>query len=318
MPPPQPYDRAPSPEFLKHLRAAGILESLLSLVEEKTGGVGLDVHFRRDDEVHVYCGMTRILVAKFLWGRGVRITAHRTYATQACARDLFRTWRVGESGFSRALRTYVHGVKVGARWTKAEGAIQMWWSRVSEPWVPIDREVVLEGQADALAFPRVRAALADLTAIAANNGWAAPAPGATELDQLGVDSCGRLVLIELKDASRSTAALYYAPFQLLQSIWVWHDAFDAVRDGVDALIGARINAGLTPPVPRLSGNIRPVVGFGRDLRSPEARRRFGLVLPVVNKHLPDGVPDIEVWGHSGVELRQVGRARARVGGDVGY
>ena len=317
MPPPQPYDRAPSPEFLKHLRLAGILKPLLSLAKEKTGGVGLDVHFRRNDEVHVYCGMTRILIAKFLRGRGVRITAHRTYATQACAHGLFRTWRVGESGFSRALTTYVHGVSVGTRWTKAEGAIQMQWSRVTEPWVPIDREVVLEGQADALAFPRVRAALADLTAIAANNGWAAPTPGATELDQLGVDTCGRLVLIELKDASKSTAALYYAPFQLLQSIWVWHDAFDAVRDGVQALISARIDAGLTPPAPRLSGNIRAVVGFGRDVRSPRVRRRHGLVLTAVNKHLPNGVSDIEVWEHSGVELRQVGTARARVGGDAG-
>ncbi len=317
MSPPRPYDRAPSPEYLKHLRLAGILEPLLSLDKERTGELGLDLHFRRNDEIHVYCGMTRILIAKFLRSRGVRITAHRTYATQACARDLFRTWHVGESGFSRALSTYVHGVKVSARWTKAEGAIQMQWSRVSEPWVPIDREVVLEGQADALAFPRVRAALADLTAIAASNGWAAPAPGATELDQLGVDSCGRLVLIELKDASKSTAGLYYAPFQLLQSIWEWHDAFDAVLDGVQALISARIDAGLTRPVPRLSGDIRAVVGFGRDLRSPKVRRRQGVVLTVVNKHLPSGVSDIEIWEHSGVQLRQVGQAGAGEGGDAG-
>ena len=192
----------------------------------------------------------------------------------------------------------------------------MQWSRVSEPWVPIDREVVLEGQDDALAFPRVRAALADLTAIAASNGWAAPAPGATELDQLGVDSCGRLVLIELKDASKSTASLYYAPFQLLQSIWVWHDAFDAVLDGVQALISARIDAGLTRPIPRLSGDIRAVVGFGRDLRSPKVRRRQGVVLTVVNRHLPDGAPDIEMWEHSGVQLRQVGQAGAGDGRDA--
>lgn len=318
MSPPQPYDRAPSPEFLKHLRTTGTLEPLLSLAKEKTGGVGLDLHFRRNDEIHVYCGMTRILTANFLWGRGVRITAHRTYATQACARDLFRTWHVGESGFSRALTNYVHGVKIGARWTKAEGEIQMQWSRVSKPWIPIDREVVLEGQADALAFPEVRAALADLRAIAANNGWAAPTPGATELDQLGVDSWGRLVLIELKDASKSTASLYYAPFQLLQSTWVWHEAFDAVREGVQALINARIDVGLALPVPRLSGDVRAVVGFGRDARSPEVRRRYDVVLKVVNKHLPGGVPDIEVWEHSGAELRQVGQAGAGEGGGAGY
>ena len=318
MPPAHPYDRAPSPELLRLLGPKGLLEPLLSLAKEENGGVGLDLHFRRNDEMHVYCGMTRILTAKFLRGRGVRITAHRAYATQACAGDLFRTWRVGESGFSRALTTYVHGVRISANWTEAEGAIQMQWSRVTTPWVPIDREVVLEGQADALAFPRVRAALSDLTAIAANNGWAAPAPGATELDQLAVDSSGRLVLIELKDASKSTAALYYASFQLLQAIWVWHDAFDVARDGVCALISARTDVGLAPPVPHLSGDIRAVVGFGRDVRSPEVRRRYDIVLKVVNKHLPGQVPEIEVWEHSGTELQHVGQAGTGECGNAGY
>ena len=305
MPTPRPYDRAPSPELLKHLRPNGLLEPLLSLANESTGGVGLDLHFRCNDEIHVYCGMTRILMAKCLWGRDVRITAHRTYASQSCARDLFRTWRVGEPGFSQALMTYVRGVQVGTRWTKAEGAIQMQWSRVRKPWIPFDREVVLEGQADASAFPKVAAALADLTAVAASHGWAAPKPGATELDQLGVDTCGRLVLIELKDASKSAADLYYAPFQLMQSMWVWHDALDAVRDGAQALIDARVSVGLTPCVPRICGDIRAVVGFGHDVRSPEVRRRYGVVLNVVNEHLPRGVPAIEVWEHTGIGLRQV-------------
>ena len=317
MPTTPAYDRAPSPELLKHVRPNGLLAPLLSIVGESVGGVGLDVHFRRNDEVHVYCGMTRILAAKYLRGRGVRITADATYACQPCARSLFRTWRVGEPGLCRALTTYVRDVKVGSRWTKAEGAIQMQWSRVRRPWIPIDREVVLEGQANATAFPQVTAAFADLAAIAARNGWAAPKPGSTELDQIGVDPCGRLVLIELKDASKSSADLYYAPFQLLQSIWVWHDCLDAVRDGVQALIRARVDVGLTPPVQRLTGDIRPVVGFGRDHRSPEARRRHDVVLSVVNKHLPSGVCNIEVWEHSGVELRQVGQAGVREDGDAG-
>ena len=113
------------------------------------------------------------------------------------------------------------------------------------------------------------------------------------------------MLIELKDASKSSADLYYAPLQLLQSIWVWHDAFGAVRDGVEALINARIDVGLAPPVPPLSGGFRAVVGFGRDVRTPEVRRRYGVVLEIANKHLPAGVPDIEVWEHSGVDLRRV-------------
>ena len=91
MSPPRPYNRAPSPEFLKHLGPTGILEPLLLLAKKKSGGVGLDLHFRRNDEIHVYYGMTRILTGKFRWGRGVRITVHRRYATQTCARDLICT-----------------------------------------------------------------------------------------------------------------------------------------------------------------------------------------------------------------------------------
>ena len=250
MPTTQPYDRAPSPELQQLLRRGGFLESLLSLVNENTGGVGLDVHLRRNDEVHVYCGMTRLITAQALRGGNVKLTAHRTYTSQPCAKGLFKTWRAGEPGFGQALAAYLHGVQVGPRWTKAEGAIQMQWSRVREPWVPVDREVVLERQAQATAFPEVRSALANLKTIATSNKWEAPKAGSVELDQLAVDSRGRLVLIELKDASKRTGDMYYAPFQLLQYVWVWYDALDAVRDGVQALIDARFDVGLTPRVPR--------------------------------------------------------------------
>lgn len=305
MPTTQPYDRAPSPELQQLLRRGGFLESLLSLVNENTGGVGLDVHLRRNDEVHVYCGMTRLITAQALRGGNVKLTAHRTYTSQPCAKGLFKTWRAGEPGFGQALAAYLHGVQVGPRWTKAEGAIQMQWSRVREPWVPVDREVVLERQAQATAFPEVRSALANLKTIATSNKWEAPKAGSVELDQLAVDSRGRLVLIELKDASKRTGDMYYAPFQLLQYVWVWYDALDAVRDGVQALIDARFDVGLTPRVPRLSGGLRPVIGFGRDDRSPEVKRRYDVVLKVVNKHLPRGVPKVETWEHTGARLRQV-------------
>ena len=306
MAPTQPYDRAPSPKLQRLLCRGGLLEPLLTFSNEKTGGVGLDVHLRRNDEVHVYCGMTRVLTARSLRDGDVKITAHRTYISQSCARDLFRTWRAGESGFDRALTTYVRGVKVGPRWTKAEGAVQMQWSRVRKPWTPFDREVVLEHQADAASFPKVSSAIVALTNIARRNGWAAPKAGSVELDQLAVDSRGRLVLIELKDASKSTADLYYAPFQLLQYVWVWHDALDSVRDGVQALLDARVEVGLTPRAPRIGGGIRAVVGFGRDARSPEVKRRHDVVLNVVNKHLPRGVGNVELWEHTGGKPRQVG------------
>ncbi len=302
---PAPYDRAPSPQLRRLLQPKGLLAPLLSLGDENTGGVALDVHCRRNDEVHVYCGMTRLITSQALWGGDVTLTAHRTYTAQACAQGLFRTWRAGETGLSSALTTYVRGVKVGSRWTKAEGAIQMQWSRVQKPWLPIDREVVLAHQVEAAALPTVRSAHRALSAVARGSRWAAPPAGGTKLDQLAVDSRGRLVLIELKDASKSSADLYYAPLQLLYYVWIWHGAFDDVRDGVQALIGARVDAGLMPRVRRLCDGMRAVVGFGRDVRSPEVKRRYGVVLEIVYQHLPRGVGDVELWELTGRRLRQV-------------
>ena len=306
MPTIRPYDRAPSPELQKLLQRGEFLEPLLSLANENTAGVGLDVHFRRNDEIHVYCGMTRLITAQALWGGDVKVAAHKTYASQSCAKDLFRTWRTGETGLNKALTTYIRSVKIGPRWTKAEGAVQMQWSRVHKPWVPIDREVVLERQAEAMSFPKVRLAFGELTKIAKRDRWEAPKAGSVELDQLAVDSRGHLVLIELKDASKRTGDVYYAPFQLLQYVWVWHDALDLVRDGVQALIEARVAVGLTPRVRGISGGIRPVIGFGRDLRSPEVKRRYEIALKIANNCLPRCVPKIELWEHTGSRLRQVG------------
>ena len=119
-----------------------------------------------------------------------------------------------------------------------------------------------------------------------------------EVDQLAIDREGRLAVIELKDAAAAAQNAYYAPLQLLQYVWEWHEAL-AVEDvltGVQALIDARVELGLTPrSVPRLTGGIRPVVGFGPDRRSDEVKRRYRDVLEVVNRHLLRHVPRIETW-----------------------
>ena len=125
--------------------------------------------------------------------------------------------------------------------------------------------------------------------------WAKPSKGGKELDQLAVDPAGRLVLIELKDGSKRSE-VYYAPFQLLQYVWEWHAALGAVWSDLQKLIGARVALGLAPQdAPRLNGGIRAVVGFGRDTRSDEVKRRYRKVLDVANEHLPPGVGPIETW-----------------------
>ena len=187
-----------------------------------------------------------------------------------------------------------------------EGHVQLRWSRVLQPWVPFDREARLNYRSkrhreESKVFPEVKDASNELTRLynrqtEAEERWSKPKVTGAKLDQLAVDEKGRLVLLELKDASKHNAEVYYSPFQLLQYVWEWHSALEAVRNDLQAIIDSRIAVGLTPPdTPSLTGGIRAAVGFGLDKRSLEVKRRYGKVLEVVNQHLPNRVGPIETW-----------------------
>ena len=300
------YDRAPSQELQELLSPGRLLASLVELASREVSGHHHDVQLRVNDEVHVYRGHARLVTAKRLASGGVNLTAHHTYANQPCAKGLFRRWQVDETGFRDALNQYLSTVKVGQSWIIGEGTVQEQWSQVREPWIPFDREGVLGGCHERGSdFPALVAAHSDVNDLARSNGWPLPkAKGMSidqkaegmSIDQLAIDPQGRLVLLELKDASKTNAEVYYSPFQLLQYVWEWHGALEAVRNGLQAVINARVAVGLTPQgVPLLTGGIRASVGFGPDRRSPEMKRRYEMVLEVVNRHLPEGMGPIETW-----------------------
>ena len=193
-------------------------------------------------------------------------------------------------------------MKVAERHTGHEGWVQSHWSRVSGPWTHFDREAVLgcvspEGPNRAREYDYVLAALAELSG---RNDWSRRLPraggGRSEVDQLAVDTEGRLVLIELKSTSGGADGIYCSPLQLLGYLCEWHAAPGAVLGDVQALIDARIELRLTVgPAPRLSGGLRGVIGFGRDTRSKRLKLLYETVLSVVNGHLPDDIPPIETW-----------------------
>ncbi len=297
------YERTPSPELRALLAPGGFLAPLIDLRDRKIASLFLDVHLRANDEVHVYCGLARLMNVRRNRSGTVRVSAHRTFSRQGCAKELLRTWKVSESeGFRKALDTYLRGVKVDPRHTAGEGEVQSMWASVTEPWIPFDREAVLGGQGR--EHERVEAARIALEDLAASQGkssgrrdsWSAPPAKGREVDQVAVDPEGRLVLLELKDAKAGNAPVYYAPFQLLQYGWDWHEALECVRSRLQDLIDARVELGLTPgTIPRLTGGIRAAVCFANDNRTEEVRRRYEMVVEEVNKHLPPCVPRIETW-----------------------
>ena len=243
------YDRAPSEELRALLFPVGFLEPLVGLTSRKINCLELDVHLRVNDEVQVYCGLTRILNVRRNRNGTVSVSAHQTYSRQDCAKAILRRWHTDEvDEFRRALAAYVDCVKVAKRHTDAEGAVQSTWSRVVSPWVPFDREAVLsygteQGPRAPREFKQVKQACSELEAIAEAHTWAKPPTAGREVDQLAVDLEGRLVIAELKDASASSASVFYTPFQLLHYVWEWHNALESVRSGLQNLVDARVELG---------------------------------------------------------------------------
>ena len=130
--------------------------------------------------------------------------------------------------------------------------------------------------------------------------WAEPKEQSTErqIDQLGIDKDGNLVLVELKDGnSGNSASIFYAPLQLLGYVYEWHSAFcnERTRAQMNDLIRARQILGLMPEGGLLTGGVRAAICFGNDIRSVEVKRRFYEALGVVNSHLPQGVQPVETW-----------------------
>ena len=304
------YGRLPSEGMRTILSPDGFLAPLLELSGKTVQGLHLDVHLRGNDEVHVYCGLTRILRVRRNRNGTVTVSAHQAYSQQGCAGALLRRWNTSEAEeFRESLDTYVQGVKVDQRHTGREGRIQAAWSRITDPWIPFDREAVLgyltkEESTRARDAWQIAQAGNELEALAESqrkspgqrDGWAMPGEGGREVDQLAVDSEGRLVLVELKSASATPSAIYYSPYQLLQYVWEWHRALESVLVQVQQLIDVRVELGMTPRSDtRLIGGLRAAVCFDHDTVSEEVRTRYERVLEVVNGYLPEGVPAIETW-----------------------
>lgn len=282
------------------LEPGRILSPLLA--RHVVAGLPLDVHLREGDHIHAYCGLTRLVDAWRSGGR-VRVAAHHTYSRQACAGDLFRAWAPDEAGFGDTLASYLAGVAVKPALVRGEGAVQAAWAAVRAPCVPFDREAVL-GYGDTTAqtkgrdFPAVAAAKDEIEPVRIAGRWAPMPEGkvGAKLDQLAIDPGGRLVLVELKNATAAPPSVFYSPLQLLQYAHEWAAAFEAVSGQLANLVEARMRLGMSPSdMPKLGGGLRPVVGFGVDWRSAEVRARFETVRAIVNRHLPDGTSPIETW-----------------------
>lgn len=292
------YARCPSQPLLDLLADGAILAPMRR--RWSVAGVPLDLQFREHHEVHLYCGLTRLVTVRRS-PRGLRLSAAKTYTNQPCASALFRPWSFDDPSFGRALEDYLERVVVDPRWVSKEGSVQAAWMTVDDPWVTLDREAVIGRTSSvargvALDSAPVQAAFDAVDALAVREGWKRPsAPkGANELDQLAVDPDGRLVLVELKDARAGEVAT--APLQALRYVWEWHAEVEPLLPSLNDLLTARRAAGLVPPrTPSLDGRLRAAIAWGDGSPSTEVLRRMRIVKTIVDANLPDGIEEVEVW-----------------------
>lgn len=303
------YHRAPSDGFLQAVPRAVLARRLVC-------GTPVDPHLREGDGLSLYVGGTAVL-SMFRSGARWNVVAHRSYATVGAGPRLFRqgkglgdyieaAWEGDDPTFVSTVDAYLAAVRVDPRWIENEGAVQAGWAAVVDPFAPLDREAQLGypsrmRQAEGRAFDAVRAAREQVVA----RGWAAlPAERVgAKLDRLALDG-DRLVLMELKDGAAADG-VYYAPLQILQYAWEWHEALPIVRDGLERLRRARVQLGLMQDVP-LGEGIRPIVAIGEQRPSTEVRARFNQVQMIVNDHLPPGCPPVEMWALDGGKAVRVG------------
>ena len=97
------YNRAPIAALKGLLSPGGLLAPMLELPARRVAGLELDVHLR-SSEIHVYCGLTRILAVGVITDGSVKASAYSTYESQNCAEGIMRTWGPdGARGFREAL-----------------------------------------------------------------------------------------------------------------------------------------------------------------------------------------------------------------------
>lgn len=114
------YDRAPSQELQSLLSPGGFLAPLAELRGREVASHFHDAHFRANDEVHVYRGLTRLVTVSRNSNGEVGITAHSTYRFQACSRGVLRLWPVDEPGLREELLHYLRAVEVSPSFVHSE------------------------------------------------------------------------------------------------------------------------------------------------------------------------------------------------------
>jgi hypothetical protein len=316
------YDRIAPDYFLRWLTHGGCFDSLVRFAKDEPL---LDLQFRgggkAEPRITLYYGLTALLDV-----RGKR-------APDEPDDPLFQVrphkGRQATARLPEGLRVWQRASQLAAGWPEIEDYLEKLMAEMNRRWVHgegavpsslkatrlisvIDREVVLCFSNDTERRrnkDEVVKKYRDVLSHASDERWWDP-PGSfgNELDILGVDERGRVLLVELKQAS-ATSGIAWAPAQVsvycdLFARWVEQDPPGAAR-GLSGMLTQRRKLGLAGGGAwKIETPLRlvPVVGIGGDAPGTEAMRRLHLVQQALRRGRI-GYEDLEVWEFGGVRRR---------------
>jgi hypothetical protein len=315
------YNRTVPLEFSEQLKRGGNFDPLVRFAMEEPL---LDLQFRgdpnRDPRVTLYYGLTALL---HIFGQRkptpsdpvFKVEPHK--GREARARlPLPRKWLTPDEIGKRweDIEVYLRQLmsEMNKRWTRGEGAVPS-SLKATRLISVIDSEVVLHYSTTAerkeIKAEVVERYLKALTSRPNHESFGKIPPFGNELDVLSVDVTGRLLLIELKQAS-STSGITWAPAQV--SVYVdlfqkWVDRNETAAHGtLTRMLEQRRRL-------RLAGGgdwkiafplrLVPVVGIGGDVRSKVALSRLRTVQEtLINAGV--GHKDLEIWQFGAVNIKR--------------
>lgn len=298
------YERAPSREFQDALQ--GALAFLLD-PQLRVGGRALDPQFREGDRLMLYTGSTCVLVIQYRKGGRLTFTAADSYKRQhtTCAQGHYSSRAVMPAMSSATACTTSSRHRQGwtrrsaTTWTLSSSTVSGWTKRAqcrcARAWcggathggIWTEKECLAAALSPPEVKSKVEEAWRDLlgTPAFAKRRPAKPqdlqdARAQDELDQLGIDGKGRLVLAELKygGVGSNAAFIYAAPLQLLRYAWAWDVAIQdpELRRGLQRLLDAKrtLFPAFYEGCPASVGDgLRAVIAFGDGLRCDRKCRR---------------------------------------------
>jgi hypothetical protein len=312
------YDRKLDSKHLTHFKKNGLLNFLIlqPLIPDQTKYPGLkefDIQIREDNNIAIYCGLTKILNIKFYQRGNVPFKFNsQSYSSQKFFPKIHDYSYGGKIQFE--VENYLKNVTVNQKWWNKEGKVQTKYNSIlgtywnnTLPAAIFDKEIVFSYDSDPikkkyneLIEEKVVTTKHQLTG---NENWAKFKGNLPdEIDLMGLTQDGEsLFLIEVKADNANSGEIYFSPFQLMSYLLKLKDALKenpGILNNINELISQKIEIGLLPsdfPKFKQIKKIVPVLAVNKISWSKEVQNRLTSVISNINFHNNNLLLGFEIW-----------------------